>query len=109
MGKILLTFGVKAIIVVSAEVKILDSVASIAGPHIYKELVQNGKSISQAFNAFKEFLINHKAHLCNICCCEHPHEPECPWNLKRESEKLSWEQVSTIYSGPQSPCQNLRL
>lgn len=92
MGKILLKFGVKAVIVVRAEVAIRDSVATMAGPYIYNELV-NGKSILKAFEDFKNYLKDANPHLCYICCCEHDHDPECPWILKKESSGLTWEQV----------------
>ena len=92
MGKVLLQFGVNAIIVVKAEVAIRDSVATKAGSYIYNELV-NGKSIQQAVDDFKDYLKHTFPYLCYICCCEHDHDPECPWKQKKNSAHLSWEQV----------------
>lgn len=98
MGKVLLKFGVRAVIVVRAEVGIRDRVATKAGSYIYNELV-NGKSIRQAVEDFKDFLKNTYPHLCYICCCEHEHDPKCPWKLKKESANLSWEQVAYELKG----------
>lgn len=77
---------------VKAEVAIRDRVATKAGSYIYNELV-NGKSIRQAVEDFKDYLKNAYPFLCYICCCEHDHDPKCPWKLKKESSNISWEQV----------------
>lgn len=108
MGKILLTFGVKAIIVVRAEVAIKDTVASRAGPKIYNELI-NGKSIAQAFYDFKDHLKNYAPQLCVQCCCEHDHDPDCPWILKKNDAGLTWEQVLIINKGPQPSRKDVQL
>jgi hypothetical protein len=83
MGKVLRDFGVKVVIAIKAEFTIQDEVATKAGPYIYNELM-NGKSVNYAVSSFKEYLSQQFKHLCYFCCCEHDHEPDCPWDRHRK-------------------------
>lgn len=77
VGKIFKEKGIPIVIAVDQSTKIYDEVCIVFAKYLYEKLL-NGATPRMAFE-YADSLVRQEKMGLFFCCCNHPHDKECPW------------------------------